>query len=53
LALLSDVVPVLEWGGFMREFPPYVGDWNILDWYEVRPAQARRRFLDFWENVKT
>lgn len=52
LALLSNHVTEWEWGTFMRDNPPYVGDWDILDRYPVAPGLARRRFLDFYDQVR-
>lgn len=52
LALLGPVVTEEVWGQFMRDFPPYTGDEDIIDRYAVQPAQARRRFLDMWDQVK-
>lgn len=56
LAIMSDVVTEWEWGSYMRKNPPYVGDWNIVESWpeEFEPSwrQMKRRFLDFWQNVK-
>lgn len=52
LTLLGPVVTEQEWGQFMRDFPPYVDAENIIDRYDVQPKQARRRFLDMFDQVK-
>jgi len=52
LALLGPVTTEEEWGQFMRDFPPYTGAEDIIDRYAVQPAQARRRFLDMFDQVK-
>lgn len=40
-----------EWA-IARDFPPYKGDWDIIDRYSVPAGVVRRRFLDMFDQVK-
>lgn len=52
LALLGPATPENEWGAYFRDYPPYSGAHDIIDRYDVSWRSVRRRFLDFWQNVK-
>ena len=56
VVLLSPDTHMTEWRGFVRDFPPYVGDWNIVDVgnpeFPVPHSVIRKRFLDFYETVR-
>jgi len=52
LILMSDFIPGgPEWADHFTRYPPYAGTWDIVDRYDVQPSQARRRFLDFFDQV--
>jgi hypothetical protein len=55
VALLTKDLAVPQWAGFARDFPPYVGDWDIVERPSNFPpthSMIRRRFLDFYETVR-
>lgn len=41
-----------HWVDYMAKYPPLPADLDVIDRYPVAPAQARRRFLDFYQNVR-
>lgn len=54
LALKSDHFPP-HWQEYRRQWPEYVGDWNVVDTSPAFPpthSMIRRRFLDFYETVR-
>lgn len=52
LALLSTYVSEWEWGDFMRQYPPYLpAEYEPDLHWEITPRQARKRFLDAFDQV--